>query len=146
MFFAPSLIRKVGKIVKWCAIGFALGMFTCFAASCAPVQAYGPEAPVSEYRQNSRMTVYVENYSFQDARVYIVYDGHNPVRIGRVTATTKEQLKNVYVHTRMAVFLIRMDDGTEHAVGPLSIQPGMDVRLILNNSAAQDIAMPRYRT
>ncbi len=145
MFFAPSLIRKIGKIVKWCAIGFALGMFTCFAASCAPQQGYGPAAPVSEYRENSRMTVYVENYSFSDARIYIQYEGHSPVRIGRVTAASKAQLKDVYVHTRQAVFVIRMDNGTEHAVGPLSIQPGMDVRLILNNATAQDIAMPRYR-
>lgn len=148
MLFAPALIRKIGKIAKIGIIGFALGMLTCFAASCAPqMDSFTEQAQTKEdVRLSSRFTVRVENRAFQDARVYLAYEGHSPFRIGRVTAATTTEIKSILVHTRAALFIIKMDDGSEHAVGPIFIERGMDVRLVLNNSAAQDIAIPLWRS
>ncbi len=145
MFFAPSLIRKIGKIVKWCAIGFALGMFTCFAASCVPAQNYqGQTVQADDSRRAGRFDVRIENQSFEDVTVYIVWEGHGPVRLARVTSTTPETAKGVLLHTRDAVFVIREMGGHEYAIGPLSVQQGMNVRLVIRNSEAQGFALPLW--
>ena len=146
MFFAPSLIRKIGKIVKVGLIGFALGMITCFATSCASAtyDQQGQTVQANDPRRDGRFDVVIENQSFEDAAVYIVWEGHGSVRLARVTAATTETVRGVLLHTRDAMFVIRVMGGREYTVGPLGIQRGMNVRLVLRNSEAQSYALPSW--
>lgn len=141
MFFVPSLIRKIYKVTRIALTVLVLGVLTCHVVGCAPaINQAGEKVQTSNIE---RMDVIVENGSFDEYAIYIMWEGHVPTRIGRVESASTTVIKGILSHTKNVYFVVRRFPGREeYRIGPLMVFGAIDVLLILKNSMTQSMIVP----
>ncbi|HKJ92741.1 MAG TPA: hypothetical protein VJ957_06215 [Longimicrobiales bacterium] len=87
---------------------------------------HAPSAP--GHQQTVRL--HVDNQNFNDATLYVRYEGGAPIRLGQVTGKTQDVFSFRYHPGRVRIE-IRLLAGGTHLTDPIAVDPGDDLDLII---------------
>jgi len=116
----------------WSCIAFLAATLTLDA--CAALRRGGPAI------EQEDVSVVVHNQSFPDVVMYIVPSG-DPRRIGMVTGSSSTTFKVPYrqISTGMLQLLARPIAGRSYLLPAVSVSPGDEVDVTINNVPSQSI-------
>ncbi|MEJ2216154.1 MAG: hypothetical protein P8099_06010 [Gemmatimonadota bacterium] len=102
------------------------------AGGCAVFRAQPP----STHRDMVRL--HVDNQNFNDATLYVRYEGSSPMRLGQVTGKTQDVFSFRYRPGQVRIEIKLLAGGT-HITGPINVDPGDDLDLIIPSNIDQTV-------
>jgi hypothetical protein len=94
-------------------------------------------AQPSSVRQET-VRLHVDNQNFNDATIYVRYEGSSPFRLGQVTGKTQDVFTFRYRPGQVRIE-IRLLAGGTHVTDAIPVDPGDDLDLIIPSNIDQTV-------